>query len=202
MEFSTSPWNIKTKAKESFDYSQKPTETLTEKSTFPSLFLDALGGGKPKSPYSRKNSPRPMEVSNVDEDDRPPVSSIFSLNPLQAASFTLGSTSTNFTNTSTPQSTNTSNNHAMMSTSNASTPLKNATSVTLLGFPPYKWNQVLDLAKSVDNVISFRKSDDENGNWMVVTFATRQGVLAIKEYDGKLIDNSWALSVKMGVGYS
>lgn len=129
-----------------------------------------------------------MENSNIDEDDRPPVSSIFSLHPSMT------------TTTSTPQLFNQS--FAVNTPSSASsTPLKNATSVTLLGFPPYKWNQVLDLAKSLDTVVSFRKSDDQNGNWMVITFASRQGVLAIKEYDGQLIDNSWVLTVKMGVIY-
>lgn len=187
MEFSTSPWNIKTKSKESFDYSQKTPEVTVENSTFPSLFLDALGGGKPKSPYSRKNSPQLLENSNIDEDDRPPVSSIFSLNPSM----------TSTTNTP-PLFHQTSYS---VNTPLSTTPLKNATSVTLLGFPPYKWNQVLDLAKSLDTVVSFRKSDDQNGNWMVITFATRQGVLAIKEYDGQLIDNSWVLTVKMGVIY-
>ena len=124
-----------------------------------------------------------MESSHIDEDDRPPVTSIFSLNP-----------AVSLTDAYKPE--------YKVPDSNATTPLKNATTVTVIGFPPYKWRQVLEMAKSLDSVISFKKSDDEvNGNWMVITFASKQGVMAIKDYDGKMIDDSWILSVKMGVRY-
>ena len=79
-----------------------------------------------------------------------------------------------------------------------STPLKSQTTVTLIGFPPAKWRQVLDFAKTMDTLVSFRKSDDANGNWMVVTFATSKGVTKIKDYDGQLFDGSWFLAVKFG----
>lgn len=82
--------------------------------------------------------------------------------------------------------------------SHSSTPLKAQTTVTLMGFPPAKWRQVLDLAKTMDTVLSFRKSDDEHGNWLVVTFSTTRGVSKMREYDGQLCDGSWFLTVRLG----
>lgn len=162
----TSPWNIQVKKNKSYTIQGEVVQDNSTKK-LPSLFLDALGGGKPRSLVS--TSKTSIVSREVDEDDKPPTTSIFSLNysPVKEASFN--------------------------SLSNT---------VTILGFPPNKWKQVKEIAEKLDKIVDFKKPLGENGNWMVVTFISGVGVSRMLDFDGKLIDDSWVLSVKVGVSIS
>ena len=147
-------------------------------SLYPSLSTPMQTGGALSTPGSYRSAPAgsPMDFSY----SRPSsTSSATANNPILFSPMAQGAMA------STPMS-------------QSSTPLKSQTTVTLMGFPPAKWRQVLDLAKTMDTVLSFRKSDDEQGNWLVVTFSTARGLSKMREYDGQLCDGSWFLTVRLG----
>jgi hypothetical protein len=163
MKDPTSPWNIKVKKNTNYTIQDSLEPSLTEsEKKLPSLFLDALGGGKPKT-ISHKTSSISFKEVEALEDDTPPLNSIYSLNFSQI------------------QNKNSSN-----------------TTVTLIGFPPSKEGKVLEIAEKLDQILEIKKSG-KNGNWMVITFNSFRGVERILEYDGKMIDDSWILTVKVGV---
>ena len=159
-------------------YPSLPPETSTARTP---LSMSRSGGSSASSSRNASGSYAPGSPMDLDSFTRG--------SPLMNAHPPLSSQPLTFTPSSGPSGLH-------MSTNN--TPLKAQTTVTLIGFPPSKWRQVLDFAKTMDSVVSFRKSDDENGNWMVLTFASIKGVSKMKEFDGQLCDGSWFLTVKLG----
>jgi hypothetical protein len=156
----TSPWNVKVKKNTNYNIQESLEPSQETEKKLPSLFLDALGGGKPKI-TSHKTSVAFKEVESV-EDDKPPLNSIYSLN-FQSNSY--------------------------------------SNTVTLIGYPPSKDAKVIEIAEKIDQILDIKRSG-QNGNWMVVTFASFRGVEKMLEYDGKLIDDSWVLTVKVGVSHA